>query len=116
MQADARVADDLPPRDVDGVDAVEAGHVEDRAARVLGGVAVGAAEAAGDRAARPALPHRPRRLLVAAGPQRAGGGGRGAAPAGERGGSGGGGGRCGVSRFGGGLGSHGRDRIARKAP
>ena len=81
VQADARVADDDARLGVDGADAVEAGHVEDRAARVLRGVPVRPAEAAGDRAARPARPHRGGRLLVAAGAQQPGGGGGGAAPA-----------------------------------
>ena len=53
VEGDAGVEVDQPGLGVDGVDAVAGGHVEDEAARVLRGVAVGAPEAAGDD---PSLP------------------------------------------------------------
>jgi hypothetical protein len=95
VQGDARVAEHGAALDVDGVDAVQARHVEHGPARVLRGVAVRPAQAPGDAAAGPAVPDGGDRLRVAARADQTGGGGGGAAPSGD----------------GNGVGRHGGDRI-----
>lgn len=90
VQAHPGVADHQAVDGVDLVDPVQARHVEDGAAGVLRGVAVGPAEPAGDGAAAPAVPDRLGGLLVGARAEHMRGGGRGAAPAGDGGGQGGG--------------------------
>jgi hypothetical protein len=121
VQAHSGVADDDSGVGVHGADAVQAGHVEDGAAGVLRGVAVGPSEAPGDGAAGAAGADRLGGLLGRAGTVHAREGRRGAAPAREGfvglvGGGDGcdGGGGCdgGDTGLDVGLGGHGGDRIA----
>lgn len=100
VQADPGVADHQAGPGVDGADPVQRGHVEDGAARVLCGVAVGPAEPPGDGTAGPATAYRRRRLLVRTGAEAQRGRRGGTAPAGQ----------------GHGVDRHGGDRIARENP
>lgn len=86
VQADARLADHHARLGVDRADVVEAGHVQDGAARVLRRVAVRPAQAPCDGPARPAREDRGHRLLVRTRADQPGGRRGGAAPAGHGGG------------------------------
>ncbi len=96
VQGDPRVAQHGAAGDVDGVDSVQARHVEHGAARVLRRVPVRPSQAPRDAPAGPPAPDGGRGLLVRPWTDQTGGGGSGAAP----------------SRDGGGLGRHVGDRSA----
>lgn len=83
VQAHPRVAHHESGPGVDGADPVQPRHVEHGTPGVLRRVAVRPAQAAGDRAARPAAAHRGDRLLVTTGVEAQGGRRGGAAPAGQ---------------------------------
>ena len=80
VQADPGVDDDPAEIAVDGVDGGQRGHVQDGAAGVLRRVPVGAAEAAGDDAARPGAGDRGGDLVHGPRDDDLGRGGGGAAP------------------------------------